>query len=502
METAALLIRADGDQQIGTGHVMRCLALGQAWRMHIGGPVVFAVATEAPALVARLHAEGVHVVQLSAYPGSREDATQTAALARRWNVTWVIIDGYHFDAEYQRILKAADVQLLAIDDHGHAAHYYADVILNQNLHAPGQLYVNRQPYTRLLLGSRYLLLRHEFVQHGPPARTTTVLARRVLVTMGGSDPGNTTTRVIQALRHSHDGELAATVVIGGSNPYTPHIQALLHDSPNCIKLKHDVTDLSEEMRTADVAISAAGSTAWELAYMGLPSLLLVVAENQHPIAASLAQAGAAINLGWQSQCTPSAITRTLEELRASAETRDVMTRCGQALVDGNGTARVLMVMTGEKLCLRNVHEGDSRILWEWANDPDTRAVSFSSTVIPWQEHLNWFHTKVRSPHCRFFIATDTQEVPVGQVRYDLTSDAATISVSLDRRQRSKGYGNLLLRLSARALFAVTNIATIHAYVKPDNHASLRTFTKAGYTHSGMTETAGQPAVHFILRRSP
>jgi UDP-2,4-diacetamido-2,4,6-trideoxy-beta-L-altropyranose hydrolase len=262
-----------------------------------------------------------------------------------------------------------------------------------------------------------------------------------------------------------------------------------------------VTDIREEMQWADIAIAAAGSTAWELAFMGLPSLLIVVADNQHQIAAPLAQSGAAINLGWHNVCTPSDIAKALKELRTSIEMRRTMSQCGQKLVDGCGAARVVMAMTGDTLRLRYVRERDSHVLWQWANDPEARAVSFSSTAIPWQEHLNWFHSKVNNLHCIFFIATDSEDVPVGQVRYDLANDAATISVSLDRHQRSKGYGSLLLRLSAQALFATTAIAMIHAYVKPDNHASLRAFAKAEYTHSGTTETAGQPAVHFILRRS-
>lgn len=502
MDTATLLIRADGDRQIGTGHIMRCLALAQAWQTNTGGTVTFVVARDAPALEERLRSEGGQVIQLSVQPGSIEDAMQTVALARQCRAAWVVVDGYHFGAQYQHALKVANLQLLAIDDHGHAEHYYADIVLNQNLHAPEQLYTHRQPHTRLLLGSRYLLLRQEFVQQGPPLRTTPPLARRVLVTMGGSDPENITAKVIQALLQNQYAELQATVIIGGSNPYASHIQALLRDTPAFIELKHDVADLSEEMRKADIAISAAGSTAWELAYMGLPTLLTIAAENQRLIATSLAQTGCAVNLGWHSLCTPSDIIEAFKKLRGSAEARHAMSQQGQLLVDGNGATRVIMAMTGEKLYLRNARESDCRILWEWANDPDARAVSFSPATIPWQEHQNWFQGKVRNSQCRLFIATDCEDVPVGQVRYDLVNDEATISVSLDRRQRNKGYGSLLLCLSARALFATTNISTIHAYVKPDNHASLRTFTKAGYTHGGMTETAGQPAVHFILRRSP
>jgi len=501
MDSQALLIRADGSPQIGTGHVMRCLALAQAWRVSTSGPIVFVTAMDTPALEARLHAEGAQVVRLSTPPGSMEDARQTTALAQQYRASWIVADGYHFGAEYQNLLKAGEFQLLVIDDYGHTKQYSADMILNQNLHASEHLYTNRQSHTRLLLGTRYMLLRREFVQQGPPVRTIPAVAHRVLVTLGGSDPENVTAKVIQALRQRQCEGLEATVVIGGSNPHVEHIHTLLGGTPDFIQLEHNVTDIPEDMRQADIAISAAGSTAWELAFMGLPSLLIVTAKNQRPIATHLAQSGATINLGWHNTCTPSDIVTALEKLRTSAEVRRTMSQCGQTLIDGNGAARVVMAMTGDTLRLRNVREGDSHLLWEWANDPDARAVSFSSDSIPWEEHLEWFHAKVQSPRCLFFIATDSEDVPVGQVRFDLTNDEAIISVSLDRHQRSKGYGIRLLRLSAQALFTVTHLSTIHAYVKPNNHASLRTFAKAGYTHGGTTVTAGQPAVHFILRRS-
>lgn len=501
MKTSVLLIRADGTQQIGTGHVMRCLALAQVWQMSTGGAVVFVMASDAPALETRLRAEDAQVVRLATAPGSAEDAKQTAACALKCHASWVVIDGYHFDTEYQRILKGAGLQLLVIDDYSHAEYYDADMILNQNLHAQEQLYVHRQPQGRLLLGSRYLLLRQEFLQQGPPVRTTQAVARRVLVTLGGSDPENVTAKVIQALQHEQCKEVEGTVIIGGSNPHAQHLHDLLNNASASIELKHNVTDIREEMKRADLAISAAGSTAWELAYMGLPSLLIVVAENQRPIAAHLAQAGAAIDLGWHSTCSTSDIAQGVEQLRASATARQTMSQRGQTLIDGNGASRVVMAMTGDRLYLRSACESDCRVLWEWANDPEARAVSFSSALIPWPEHLKWFHGKIGNPQCRFFIAADSDDVPVGQVRYDLGNDEATISVSLDHHQRSKGYGSLLLRLSAHALFTTTQTTMIHAYVKPDNHASVRVFSKAGYTSNGLTTTAGQPAVHFTLRRS-
>lgn len=178
-----------------------------------------------------------------------------------------------------------------------------------------------------------------------------------------------------------------------------------------------------------------------------------------------------------------------------------MVQRGRTLVDGHGADRVVMAMRGDPLRLRTVETEDCRLLWEWANDPDVRAVSFSSATIPWPDHLRWFHAKLQDAHRLFFVATDTDDIPVGQVRYDLEDGHAVISISLDRRQRSKGYGSALLRLAAHALFATTTHSTIHAYVKPENQASVRAFERTGYANAGMTMTEGQPAILLILEKN-
>ena len=146
-----LLIRADASTQIGTGHVMRCLALARSWQDTLGQPI-FAMTTSVPALEERLKSEGMEVIHLAAEPGSLADAKETAALAHQFNASWVVLDGYHFGSEYQKTIKISGLSLLFIDDYGHAEHYYADFVLNQNISADEQWYQHREPCTKLLLG--------------------------------------------------------------------------------------------------------------------------------------------------------------------------------------------------------------------------------------------------------------------------------------------------------------------------------------------------------------
>jgi len=335
-----LIIRADANAQIGTGHVMRCLALAQAWQ-DAGGRAVFLIAMESPPLEARLRSEGMEVIHLPVQPGSTDDVVQTADFARQVGADWVVVDGYHFGADYQRTIKGSGLRLLFIDDIGHAGHYSADLVLNQNIHAHEGLYQNREHYTRLLLGTRYVLPRREFLKWRGWEREIPEVARKVLVTMGGSDPDNVTLKVIQALQQVDVDGLETTVVVGGSNPNHEELQSAVQDSRFPIRLESNVTNMPELMAWADVAVSSGGSTCWELAFMGLPLLVLVLADNQGRSAEYLETANVAVNLGWHAHCSREQITEALQRLRFSQARRRAMSREGRALTDGKGCVRVV-----------------------------------------------------------------------------------------------------------------------------------------------------------------
>jgi UDP-2,4-diacetamido-2,4,6-trideoxy-beta-L-altropyranose hydrolase len=211
-----LLIRADANLAMGTGHVMRCLALAQAWQ-DIGGTAAFAMADPCTWARERLMKESVEVIGISA-SSTEEDARQTAEIARHQAAVWVVVDGYQFGADYQRTLKSAGFKILFVDDYGHAGCYCADLVLNQNVSADESAYEHREPYTRLLLGPQYCMLRREFNSWRAWRRKIAPSGYRVLVTMGGSDPEGVTERAIAALNSIEDDHLEGTVVVGGGNP--------------------------------------------------------------------------------------------------------------------------------------------------------------------------------------------------------------------------------------------------------------------------------------------
>lgn len=494
-----LLIRADASSKIGTGHLMRCLALAQAWK-DAGGRTVFLMATKVPALEHRLHPEGMEVVHLPVQPGSIDDAAQTANFAQEVGADWVVVDGYHFGADYQRTIKERGLRLLFIDDNGHAEHYYADIVLNQNIHAHEGLYRNREVYTRLLVGTRYVLLRREFLKWRDWKRKIPDVARKVLVTMGGSDSDNVTLNVIRALQQVNVDGLEAIVVVGGGNPHYEELQSAVQSSHYPIRLESNVTDMPELMAWADVAVSGSGTTCWELAFMGVPSIVVILTKNQKQVAEGLHKAGAVLDLGWYKNLSCADIANAVRHLLPDRKIRSEMAQRGRQLVDGDGVARVLMHLRGERLRLRAAREEDCGLLWEWANDPEVRSVSFSSDPIPWEHHVQWFKSRLASAHCQILIAIDGNESPVGQARFDINGKEAIISIGVDRKFRSKGLGTEMIRLAVQQLFNGSDVDVVHAHIKPDNEASIKAFKKAGFEFLSKIDVKGHKALHFILRR--
>lgn len=480
---------------------MRCLALAEPWLQ--AGSKAALLSSELPEALARQARNlGIEVHPLNSAAGSPDDARETARLAGDWQTDWVVVDGYQFDADYQRALKAAGRRLLVLDDHGHAGHCHADFVLNQNLGASEALYPSREPNARLLLGTRYVQLRGEFLKHASnrgrrreeadsDARHPASAAARVLVTLGGSDLDNATGKIVEALKQVPG--VRATVVAGASNPHFERLKSQIADSQ--FRLLRSAGNMPELMSQADVAIAAGGTTAWELCFMGVPVLLIALADNQRSNVEQLASAGVARNLGWHGSLTPARLAGELQNLLQDSAARAAMSERGRSLVDGLGSFRVWRLLNEPLLDLRSATPDDCRRVFDWANEPATRAASFSSEPIPWETHVQWFTRKLADPQCRLWIV-EACPATLGQVRFDLEGRVAAISVGLDPAQRGRNLGALLIWAACRKLAREADVERIVAFIKPDNAASIRAFEKAGFARAGATTVNGQPALRF------
>ncbi|HEY2900969.1 MAG TPA: UDP-2,4-diacetamido-2,4,6-trideoxy-beta-L-altropyranose hydrolase [Polyangia bacterium] len=344
-----LLVRADAGVGIGAGHVMRCLALAQAWQ-DAGGEARFLMASGAPAFQPLLNAESVMAAAVAAPIGSATDAEFTARVARELRAHWLVLDGYRFGADFQRAVAGAATRTAVIDDNAECAPYGVDLVINQNVHAQPSMVRDRPPGSAALLGSPFVLLRRPFLRHRGAPKVIAPHPRRLLVTMGAADPDNVTGKVIASLASLSDPanqHLQVIVVVGAVNPNAEALARVARDCPCAVEIRRAEPDMPGLMAWAEIAVAAAGSTTWELLFMGVPTVSVVIADNQRAIAAELGRREVVRNLGWHADVTPAQLAQTLSTVLNDRTLRAALSARGQSLVDGEGAGRVVRAMLQE-----------------------------------------------------------------------------------------------------------------------------------------------------------
>lgn len=371
------VFRADASVQIGTGHVMRCLTLADEL-VRQGHECRF-VCREHKGHLGDLIADkgyGFTLLPLQSDneldPRDRgaddcaywlgvpweEDARQTLDAVKAWQPDWLVVDHYTLDAQWESHVRNAipGMRLMAIDDLADRPHE-ADVLLDQNLGRKPEDYRDLVPgHCRRLIGPRYALLRPEFAEWrhwSLERRRRSGPVKRLLVTLGGVDKDNVTGQVLDALSEAHFSEhLEITAVMGASSPWLGQVRNRRLQMPCPTEVVVNATDLAQRMANADLAIGAAGSTSWERCCLGLPSIVLVLANNQQAIAHALHVEGAAYAI------SANDAMRELVKQWSVITDRDYLDSLGQraaSLVDGLGGGRVLNALIEIGLSSETMH---------------------------------------------------------------------------------------------------------------------------------------------------
>jgi len=358
--------RADASLDIGSGHVMRCLSLAEGLRAR-GAECVFLARKHQGHLNALVQARGYEARSLggadapvtttrgdaaldySRWLGvdARQDAEDTLAQIRSSPVDWLVVDHYSLDAEWERGVMSACTKLLAIDDLANRPHQ-CDALLDQNLGKSQDDYDGLTPDSCIrLIGPGFALLRAEFAKLRPEslARRVHGGCRRLLVSMGGVDRDDTTSEILDALKHCDLPEDSrVTVVMGPNAPWRDRVKSLAEDMPFSTPVLANVSNMAELMRDADLAIGAAGTTSWERCCLGLPTIQLVLADNQRSIAEALSDAGAAFLVKRAGLAI--GVRSFLTKVSKCDDLLLKMSRAAAQVTDGNGVGRVVSHLFG------------------------------------------------------------------------------------------------------------------------------------------------------------
>lgn len=330
------VIRADGGSALGMGHVMRCIGLAhelsknRIW-------VTFALGVRSQPVIDRLEYEGFPFVVLGEGIGTRSDAHATSVLCTDLEASLLVIDGYEFSGEWLQSLRPGSAKTLLWADYVQSAFLPVDIILDQGPQASPAEYRVAAPAARILCGLSYAVLRPEFTSN-QQLRRQRLRAEHLLVTMGGSDPAGATCKALEAIKTLVQPP-ATKVVIGPANNDRQQIMEVAESLAGC-QVYDSVTDMSELLAWADLAISAAGTSLWEFAYSGLPALVTVLAQNQAPLASAVNDFGGGISLGNADVLSVRALADTLKTALESPGELQRMSANMLTLVDGKGAERV------------------------------------------------------------------------------------------------------------------------------------------------------------------
>jgi len=307
-----------------------------------GGQATFVTACESPALRDRIRDASATLLEITS--GQALDTEYTKDVVLEQHGAALVVDGYTFDSAYQQGVRTPAIPLVAFDDYAHAGHYYADLVINQNLDADKLAYP-RAPHTQLLLGAEYVILRPEFLAWKGRTRTFPKRAARVLVTLGGSDPDNVTMRVVRALEALGRPDLEAQIVVGAGSPHRAGLEAAAAQSSAKLRLEFNVRDMAARMAWADLVVAAGGTTCWELAYMGAPSAIIMLADNQQRGVDALVRRDCVDYLGRSETASVDSISQALDGLLNDRDRRQALSHASMQLVDGLGAERVVKAIS-------------------------------------------------------------------------------------------------------------------------------------------------------------
>jgi len=497
MQSKPVAIRVDASVEIGSGHVMRCLTLADELKKR-GAIVSFLCRELSGNLIGLIESKGFKVYRLVfgvKGKNSKIKPTKNAVHEISWRedadavvkilgtnpkLSWMIVDNYALDARWESKIRACTQHIMVIDDLADRLHD-CDLLLDQNLYdGTGNRYEGILPEKCIsLLGPRYALLRPEFLEIRQKIGDRDRMLPKIFVFFGGCDSTNETEKAMTAIQTAGFDKVRVDVVVGAGNPRRNVIKKKCDTIQN-FNFHCQIENMAELMEKADLAIGAGGSTVWERCAVGLPSLVIAVAENQIQQSVTAARHGLLFYLGFYSTVSTEKLSELLRVISCYPEMMRAFEKKGMALVDAKGTQRVADHLMSQSITLRRARPEDCDSMLEWRNDEETRRHIFETTLISPDDHRSWYNKAITNPDCLLLIG-EIDNQPIGVLRFDLKADKAIVSVYLVPSNHGRGIGTQLIR--SGTLWLKKNqpeVKLISARVLSNNKASLTAFKKAGY----------------------
>jgi UDP-2,4-diacetamido-2,4,6-trideoxy-beta-L-altropyranose hydrolase len=484
--------RVDASPLIGSGHLMRCLTLAAVLEQK-GAEITF-LNRALPAYYQKLITDRGYQLKLllgwndtfesglchAAWLGANpiDDAHQSLVIINDVQPDYLIIDHYAIDVTWEKIIKPHVKGILVIDDLADREHD-CDYLLDQNFYLnASDRYQGKLPSNcQQLLGPKYCLLRPEFLASRAGIGDFRHEVTNILIFFGGVDNDNYTAMAVDALGLLVDKSIKVKVVVGIAYPFYERLKRRC-DALGFTCLRQ-VDNIAQLMSEADLAIAAGGSATWERCCLGLPSVVLSVAENQDELVESAAIQGLIYKVE-KLNLEANKLSWHIQLLIENSPLRQLLFNNGLQLVKGNGANKVCDLLLPHQLKVRCATNADSGLLFEWRNSPKIRAVSASKHPVELASHQAWLDRVISSAD-KELIIIETLTSPVAVIRYDLSQAQAVVSIYLVPGMENKGLGQAALAFSETWIRDLhPEIKDIRALVLTDNIPSHQLFINSGY----------------------
>ena len=462
-----IIFRADGSFKMGLGHLVRSLAL--AGMLTKDFDCQFATTNPPAAFISKISEVCGKLIEIPKFENIEDEAKYLAEHYLTGDEI-IVLDGYHFRTEYQRILKNTGCKIVCIDDI-HEFHFVADAIINHSGGIQKTRY-SAEKETQFNLGLDYVLLRPAFSTAAKNRQTLNTVPQ-AFICLGGADPNNDTIDVLQKLEASKSIK-SCFVVIGAAYKHRTALEKFIDKSAIEITVLENISaeKMVKTMRLCPIAITSPSTISIEYLTIGGQLYLHQIADNQTNLREYLTKTEVAFDF------SEFPITDTKKTENALAKQKH--------LIDGKSPIRLRNIfreLEQELHCkLRKTTADDLMTYFKWANEPQTRLQSFSSKPIALSEHQNWFKNKIYSPTCHLYLL-EYKGIPVGQIRFDIQK-RAVLSYSIAPEARGKGLSTYLLKKGVEQFKKDRQEKVpIVGFVKEQNIPSNRAFTKLGYKRS-------------------
>jgi UDP-2,4-diacetamido-2,4,6-trideoxy-beta-L-altropyranose hydrolase len=476
-----LVIRTDASRSIGAGHLIRCLVLADTFT-DAGWNCAFACRPGTGESLPFHNGFPYELFEMDCDP--REEPS---ILRRKWlgGCDLLIVDHYSLDKAFESACRKWAKGILVIDDLADRAHN-CDFLLDSAVGRTEKDYQSFVPERcQFFLGPAYALLRSEFFRfrnHAIRRREKIDEVHRILLLFGAMDNKNLCSKTLTALKRIVR-PVSVEVVTSSAAPYLREVEDIAGHCPFPVTIHKDAENIAEIMAESDLAVGAGGMSCLERCSLGLPSIVIITADNQRYGARALEESGAVEVAGWHDDVTPEGLCRGLQTLLDDPEKRLGMSRRAIKICDGRGSLRLFIDLLpsrrlpdGREVRLRLASLCDIDLIYAWQSSPQTRRFFRNPQMPEYEEHSAWMKSTLNDPE-RILMVILCDDKPSGQIRLDKRSNNSyEVSIITAPEMRRNGIGKAALEHIA----TVFPKAGFCAEVMPGNDMSSNLFLSAGF----------------------